>query len=142
MSFFTSLQYYRPRPPPAMTADDLARFVTAIRDTGTLTASGLLCLKLKFGDSIDQDDKGTTWEEETAPYMAIIHDVDWDVELGDPSDLQEIVDRLTGDERRVYRAYVGLGAATDGVLKPITRTNSPENSCDFYPCDVAIGVGP
>src|SRR5690349_10282242 len=131
MSFYTMLQYYRPRPPPAVTGDDLSRFVATLRGTGALEESGFLYVDVKFGQSIDQDYNGTTWEEPTAPGMAIIHDIEWDIEIKDPAGLQDIIEKLAGDERRVYRANVGLGAATDELLRPLTRINSPENKIDF-----------
>jgi hypothetical protein len=139
---YTSLQYYRPRTPPAVTADNLSRFIAALRDTRALTDSGLFCLQVKFGQSIDQDEKDANWLENIADGIATTNEVQWDINVPNPSGLQEMIDRLAGDQRRVYRAYIDLGTPTDEVLKPITRTNSPENEVDFCPDSISIELGP
>lgn len=141
MSFSTSLTYYRPCAPPTITADDLARFISQLRDTGILTDDGFQMLHVKFGDSIDQDEQGTSWEEEISPCMFISHDIEWDVDLY-PSGLQDIIERLTGDDRRIHRALASLGGVIDAVLQPITRTNSPENERDFCPDSLWLEFGP
>lgn len=74
--------------------------------------------------------------------MFVSHDIEWDVDLSDPSGLQDIIERLTGDNRRIYRAHASLGGTIDAVLHPITRTNSPENDRDFCPDSVSLNIGP
>ncbi len=61
-----------------MTADDLARFIQQIRDTGVLTGEGFQLLHVKFGDSIDQDDNGSCKElDELWPYDNFEKRCDW-----------------------------------------------------------------
>src|SRR5262249_36162625 len=119
----------------------LAQFVLALEKTGTLIDSVLQCLRVKFGQSIDQDELGTTWEE-VVDGIIISHDIEWDIDLRNVSGLKEIVDTLSGDDRRVYRAHLILGSTTKEVLGPITRAHSPENEVDFYPDMISITVGP
>lgn len=142
MSFFTSLTFYRPTSPPAVTAADFSRFIAQIHDGVALTTSGLEMLRVKFGDAIDQDDEGTLWGEELTPAISIMHDIEWDVDLSDDSTIQEIIEALVSDSRRIYRARVTLGMPEDDVLRPITRENSPENEIGFYPDTLSIEIGP
>ena len=142
MSFFTSLSHYRPGSPPSVTADDLSRFIAQISETSSLTDSGLRLLQVKFGDSIDQDDKGTTWEEESVPGISMVHDIEWDLDLSSQPTHQQMVDSLASDQRRIYRAFVMLGMPIDDVLQPITRENSPENEINYYPDGLSVEIGP
>jgi hypothetical protein len=105
MSFYTGLTFYRPRKPPAMTAGDLGRFVAQIRDAGLLADRGLQYLKTRVGDSIDQDDQGTTSYEEAegAPGAGCVKEIEWDLELARPSGVAEIIAALAGDNRRIVR---------------------------------------
>src|ERR1051326_8007112 len=104
MSFHTTLQYYRPLMPPKVESDDLARFLVALRASRTLKDTGSQHLKVKFGESIAQDDKSTSWEEPTVPGVAVIHDIEWDISVESAAGLQDMIRRLAGDKRRVYRA--------------------------------------
>jgi hypothetical protein len=141
MSFYTSLIFYRPRKPPPLRAADLASFIDAIRKKNLLTRHGSRSLSVKFGKSIDQDDKGTTWEEEITSGLSVTHEINWDIQLSNPS-LQQIIDCLKGDRRRIYRAYVALGGPIAEILRPITRSGSADNKIDFCPDGLAIEVGP
>ncbi len=143
MSFYTGLTFYRPREPPAMTASELGQFIAQIRDAGLLANDGFKYLQVRFGRSIDQDERGTSdLEEETAPGLYIMKDIEWDLELSGPSDIAEIIAALANDKRRIYRATASLGTPMDAVLQPITRTNSPENTIDFCPYSLDIEIGP
>jgi hypothetical protein len=142
MSFFTDLIFYRPRPAPVVTGDDLARFTSRLWDTGTLTARGLRLLKVKFGSSVDQDDRPTEWYEEEPSGIVIPHEIEWDIDVPNPPDVAGIIRALSGDERRIYRALVMLGQPTDGLLDPITREASPENEIGFHPDTLSVELGP
>ena len=144
MSFYSSLVYYRPSPPPKITGDDLARFLSAIRKTRTLEGRGTSNLSVKFGASIDQDTRGTYWEEELPSGLWQSHKIEWDLELdvhAKPS-VEQMIAALMGDKRTIYRAHVMLGTATEETYSLIARVNSFENEYDFYPCDLSIGIGP
>ncbi len=142
MSFHTGVMLYRPCRPPPMTADDLGRFIMEIRDAGVLTDDGFQVLQVRFGDSIDQDEKGITCEEDIAWGISTLSTIEWDLNLSCMGSVRQLVGALAGDKRRVYRAFVSLGTPTDAVLQPITRTNSPENDTDFCPDSLDIEVGP
>jgi hypothetical protein len=142
MSFYTGLVYYRPCAPPPVTADDLSRFIARIRDTGTLADSGFGSLNVKFGQSIDQDDERTYWEEPTVPGIFELHEIEWDLCRRDRPTVEQIIASLASDQRRVYRAHVGLGMPIDDVRLPITRKNSPENKINFFPDKLSIAIGP
>jgi len=142
MSFFTSLTYYRPCEPPTITANDLARFIKEIHDAGVLTDRGLYWLYVRFGESIDQDESPASSAEDADSQMSIMSQIEWDLDLSCADGISEIIDSLSGDNRRVYRARIALGAPVVTVLKPITRTDSPENECDFCPDSISIEVGP
>ena len=141
MSFFTSLSFYRPCSPPVITVEDLANFITRIRDTGTLTDSGYQDLRVAFGNQIDQDLKDVIWTEQVAPLVRVVHDIEWDIE-SDMSSIQEMIDCLSSDKRHVYRASIDFGEPIDQVLAPITRTNSPENESDYCPDSLSLEIGP
>lgn len=142
MSFYTDLIFYRPRPAPVVTADDLARFTSRLWDTETLTVTGPWYLSVKFGKAIDQDDRGTMWFEEDRSGIEIPHEIEWDVELQNPPDVAGIIGALSGDDRRIYRAHLMLGQPTDGLLHPITREGSPENNVGFFPDTLGVEIGP
>jgi hypothetical protein len=142
MSFYTGLVYYRPRVPPAMTSIDLAGFVAQLRDAGVVADERSGTLQIKFGNAIDQDELGTSCDEEIGPGIFSMGEIEWDIDLPFGTKLAATIDALTADERKIYRAHVCLGAAVPEITEPITRTNSPENDYDFCPTDLSIEVGP
>jgi hypothetical protein len=74
--------------------------------------------------------------------MYTCHDIDWDINETRLPGIDSMCQRLKGDTRRIYRAFAVLGNATDEILQPITRVNSPENTIDYTPYDLSIEVGP
>ncbi len=143
MSFYTSLLFYRPVPPPPVTASDVARFLMSVRDLELLAGGGLLTLQVKFGSDIDVDDHPTSWEEPTAtPSDFTVRDIEWDFDLSSPANLQEMIYRLVDDERRIYRRFASMGALDENVVLPISRIESPENEIDFTPDTLGLQIGP
>jgi hypothetical protein len=142
MSFYTTVKLYRPGPPPLITGGDLSRFITAIYDCHVLTEEGLKTVSIKFGDPIDSDDEGIIWEEETVPFVYVVHEIEWDIDLSTLESVHEIIKELDSDTRPVYRASIMLGTPTDDLLAPITRHGSPENRIGFIPDTLSVGVGP
>lgn len=142
MSFYTSLVYYRPCPPPRVTADDLSHFIAKVQETNTLTDRGLRTMSIKFGESIDLDDRDTQWVEELPSGLYQTREIEWDVERFDRPSLQELIDCLSGDKRIIYRAFIMLGMPTQEVLERITRKDSPENEVDYCPDGLSIQLGP
>ena len=71
-----------------------------------------------------------------------MREIEWDIDDLQPHGLEEIIDTLRGDVRRVYRAHLSIGTPVDSLLQPITRLNSPENDRDFTPDTLSISIGP
>jgi hypothetical protein len=142
MSFFTSLIYYNPGSPPAIKTGDICRFIDRVLKLRITSSTGAFALKVKFGHSIDQDDLGTTWEEESAPGVAIVREIDWDIAASRLDSLQEIVSFLPSNDRHIYRAYVEFGAPSNEVTNPITRASSAENQVGFSPDTLSLSIGP
>ena len=69
-------------------------------------------------------------------------EIEWDLDLSHPGGIQEMIDALATDGRRIYRAHVSLGTPIDAVLQPVTRINSPENELDFCPDSLSVDTGP
>jgi hypothetical protein len=142
MSFYTSVTYYRPTDPPPVTAAELADFIGQIRGTNLLKTTGTPCLKIKFGEAIDQDSRDTTWEEPIGRNMSVMREIAWDVHLPKPASLDEMISLIEDDQRRIYRAFVSLPDPVNALLEPITRENSPENEVNFYPASLSLEFGP
>jgi hypothetical protein len=142
MSFFTTLKYYRPRKPPLVAGDDLAVVVARLAATGKLTGSGTYGVKIKFGEAIDADDKGTIWYESVLPNLMRVGEIEWDLNPGTLRSIDEVIGALKGNTSPVYRAHVFMGTPTADVLEPITREDSPENNIHFLPSDFSLELGP
>ncbi len=142
MSFYSSLKFYRPRKPPVVIANELATVIARIADTGKLCSSGMYGVKVKFGDSIDSDDRETNWYEPQETGIILVGEIDWDIELRALSDGKEVVNALSGNQKPIYRAHISLGTPMPDVLEPITRVDSPENEIDFVPSDLSLEIGP
>lgn len=128
MGFFTSVSYYRPCKPPAVTGVELRRFIESLRTKGLLKSEGLLSAQVKFGDSIDQDERESGWQEPVpnCPGVFTMESIDWDIEERRIRTTAETTAVLDGCNERIYRAYVEL-PPTQELLDPITRRNCPEN---------------
>lgn len=142
MSFYTALQFYRPTPAPKIAASDLAAAVEALQGTGLLAPSGSFSIQMKFGASVDCDDKDTIWEEEVAPGVYASHDIEWDVANSELKSLDEVIEIARRSTDGIYRATLFLGKPAKEVLADITRAGSPENAVDFCPDTISLEVGP
>ena len=142
MSFYSSLKFYHPGPPPKVTGDDLARFAAAVKATGLLEDKYLLPSQVKFGKAIDQDDREDSWEVEIAPGLFSFEEIEWDVELAPKAGIAEVISRLERESRGVYRASICFGLPSPEVREPIARRGSPENEVDLGPDSLSLRIGP
>jgi hypothetical protein len=140
MSFYSSLIFYRPRKPPLVTGELLARFISGIQDLGILENQGILKLALKFGSGIDQDDLPSTWEEYSGTIGAF-KEIEWDMEESFTS-VEEMAADLVSDRRPIYRAYLSLGGASDEIVDHLKRVGSPENDIDLVLTGWSLELGP
>src|SRR5439155_10702740 len=107
MSFYTSLRFYRPTRPPRVTGPLLARFIDALSATGLFERKGCNYLHIKFGRSIDMDDRSAMVREPVsdAPGLSTVRSIPWDLEH-DHVTLEEAVRVLGNHDRPIYRASV------------------------------------
>lgn len=141
MSFYTSLQYYRPTRPPRVTGDSLARFVAAFAGLDVAEDNGPLTVEVKFGEAIDQDDRPSAWDEPVYETISVVREIDWDVEVHCASP-RAVAAALKGHDRPVYRAHIQLGQATADIRLRMGRVGSPENEVDLRLSDWSLEVGP
>lgn len=142
MSFYSALQFYRPTPAPKIIATDLAAAVESLQGTGMLAPRGSFSIQMKFGSSIDSDDNGTIREEEVAPGLYSIHDIEWDIADSELRSLDEVIEIARRSEDGIYRATISLGNPAKEIFADITRVNSPENAVDFCPDTISLEIGP
>jgi len=128
MSFFSSLVYYRPGPPPKVTGDGLSQLIRGILNSEFVTDSRDT-LEVKFGDAIDPESDEEDEDE-----------IDWDI-AGQYS-LSEMIDALSSDQRLICRADVSFKTPCDSLLDSISRRDSPENEVDLNPDCMAIEIRP
>jgi len=143
MSFWSSLLFYRPTKPPIVMGKTLAAFVGQLQQIGILKNEMLLPMHLKFGESIDQDDRPTSWEEPITEDGLITTDVEieWDVEKKVKS-LEDIIQELGHHTPHIYRASISLGVASRDVIESLQRLNSPQNKHDLSLHDCWLNIGP
>lgn len=125
MSFFTTLNYYRPGEPPRVTARELAEFVAAIRDTRLTTDEHFVSFNIVCGRSIKR--RGWSGTE---------------IEQCNQGTMQNTIDRLGSIDATIHRAFVNLGTPVEQVVSRITRKDTPENEIDFTPDALSLEIGP
>lgn len=142
MGFYTSLLYYRPGPPPRVTASDLGGFFVELEECGLLEGEEELTLALKFGESVDDDDKPISWDEPTdVPLIYGRGEIGWDVELRSQS-LAALADQLHAESGTIFRASGTLGMLTDSASQHITRPPCDQNEHGFAAWDCSLTIGP
>src|ERR1700722_698305 len=82
MSFFTTMHFYRPTPPPVVTGPDLAKFVKAFEALKVSEGECLFGTQIRFGKAIDQDDKPTILQEQVIAGIGSVSEIEWDLETG------------------------------------------------------------
>ncbi len=130
MSSYTSLDFYRPTAPPIITGEQLARFVRAFAKLGVSTDGYPMTIELKFGKAIDQDEKPSLEYEQVYKTIWAPKESDLDLEEERRS-LKSVSSVLSGKKKTIYRAFIGLGAATKEIFDHLARIKSPENETDL-----------
>jgi hypothetical protein len=141
MSFYTTLHFYRPTPPPVVTGPALARFLLALSGTGLFERKGAEYLIVKFGRSIDQDAKGTTVETQVVPGMYSVRSIEYDLKH-DRISLADAVQVLSNHDRPVYRASVNLGILRQDVIAALQTERPDDRNTNLCLWDSTIELGP
>jgi hypothetical protein len=148
MSFYTTLSFYRPTAPPQIIGADLAGFVSAFAALGAADGtSARLSYEIRFGRSVDQDDKPTDWDEPvlegpSGGGIYINRTVDFDAE-GTVSSFIDLAGALTTLGRRpIYRANLMLGQVVPSVYDGLSREPSEENEMGLSLDSWSMKVGP
>ena len=150
MSFRTTLSFYRPDLPPKMTGADLAGFVSAfaaleLSDGPTWTRLGF---QVRFGRSVNQDDKPTDWDEPVLEGpegggIYITQLIDYDAEARDLPSLVDLAGVLAAlESKTIYRADLILGAIARPVLDGLEREPSAEHELGLYLDSWSLRIGP
>jgi hypothetical protein len=143
MSFYTSLNLYRPTRPPRVTGPLLAAFVEELCATGLFERTGAEYFHVKFGRSIDKDDRDTAEEVPVpgVPGMFTVRSIKWDVDH-DRIALADALTILSNHNRPIYRAAVTLGTLRKDVYTALQTQRPPpevgENMC-LWDCNVRLG---
>jgi hypothetical protein len=143
MSFYTSLLYYRPTPPPIITGPDLAAFVRAFDQLAVSTENGPYTLQIKFGKAIDQDDKPAHWMQpmRDAPGISTLAEIDWDIDKFCGS-LEEDATQIGSHEQPIYRGFLSLGSVVENVGKDLRRAPCADNDQELCFDDWNMTIGP
>lgn len=102
MSFFTAVFCYRPRKPPAITGSSLGDFLRRFAALGVAKPSPRISIDLKFGKTIDQDDKPTSWPVQVSGGVSEIHEINWDIQESINS-FDEAAAMLANHDHAIYR---------------------------------------
>jgi len=142
MSFYTSLNYFRPQPPPRVTTRELAAVIQKIYATGAFTSHMLSGIRVKFGRSIDKDARGTIEEIPTGtPGVYSVRSIEFDINH-DGKSCPAMIAELNQSDSLIYRAEVQFGSVKKPISSLFTRTGSPENSVELCLWDFALHFGP
>lgn len=142
MSFYTSLRFYRPTPPPLITGPVLARFVADLLDSGAFVHEHDNALSVKFGQSIDQDEKDTASEEPIPdlPGVFKLHEIEWDIRVR--TSACEVLQLLSAHDRPIYRAFMSLGRVSDAIVKALQTPRPDDQQPNLWLTGASLEVGP
>jgi|GEM_PF-1597394 len=146
MSFQTSLSLYRPQSPRGLTAATLAGFVREFATLGLAAPSDRAAYQVKFGRSVDQDDRSTTWPEPvpgTGGLISTWREIRYDAKDTKVPDLARLADALDGlPARSVYRATLFLGSIADPIRQALRRDPSKDDEAPLHFDDWTLELGP
>lgn len=131
MGFYTVASCYRSGPhPPIVTGADLADFCQCVMDMDIIQTDALWGCDLKYGQSIDQDDRSTYCEEQISAHSFLMLDYDWDVSESWITSAETMRLLQQPCPSNIYRARINLGVATQHA--PISSVpNDRYTSVDF-----------
>lgn len=141
MSFYTSLDFYRPCTPPVITGQSLAKFIKRFEALEICTRKRGLSVEIKFGKGIDEDEKPSLEYEQIHKLVWAPKDFNWDVQES-CSSLKAVTRLLLPRKEHVYRAFIELGWATSDICKLLTRGRSPDNEAELHLDGWALEIGP
>jgi hypothetical protein len=141
MSFYTTLSFYRPTKPPKLKGGDLAEFVTMFASLGLTKEEGIIGYGIKFGRSIDQDEKPISSEGPSVNGISVISRIRYDAE-GDFKSLAELAEALKEIDGTIYRASVSLGLVTDSIFESLRRLPSEANDLPLTLDSWSLEIGP
>jgi hypothetical protein len=150
MSFYTTLAFYRPSAPPQITATDLAGFVASFAALGVADdrKGARFGFEVRFGTSIDQDDKPTDWHEpvlETPSGGGIYatRTIAYDAQNAELRSLSDLGGALSAlGRRKIYRANLSLGPVVRPVYEGLRREATAENEVSLSLDSWSLEVGP
>ena len=143
MSFFSSLIFLYPGPPPPMTLGMLRDFANRLKDSGLTRHSRLTALDLKFGKPIDSDYEDTMpMEWNDAGTTGRFLKYPWDYESRD-NEWLELWPSPERNDELIYRAYLSIGSLEKDVSKALTAMASHETTYEFIaPDQLSLEIGP
>ncbi len=140
MSFYTTLSFYRPTRPPKLNGGDLAKFVTMFASLG-LSQDGIIRYGIKFGRSIDKDEKPISSDDPPVNGISIVRFPAYDAE-GTFETLAELAEALKKIDGTIYRANLSLGLVTDSIFESLRRLPSEENEEALTLDSWTLEIGP
>jgi len=121
MSFYTSIGFTRPGKPPRITSAALASFLEQFVAIGLMNSKSSVYTKVRFGRSIDADDRPIFGETEETQGISRIREIKWDL-VGSRQTPESLLDLLRSKDQPIYRAHLMLGDASQALLD---HMNSP-----------------
>jgi hypothetical protein len=142
VSFYTTLHFYRPTPPPRVTGPSLARFVADLMETGCFERTHDDSFSVKFGRAIDQDEKGTSLELPVPglPGVLNIRDIEWDIKQHQIA-MADALRLLRAEDRPIYRSFISLGTAPQSVREALS-TPRPDGERNLGLWDGFLSIEP
>lgn len=141
MSFYTSLMFFRPQPPPRIRVCELAELLAQLNSVAHIKPDCITGVSIALGPTIDQDDLAASTWEDIAPGIQSVREIDYDIQFKAQT-IEELIDPLITRKETVYRAHIHLGCACDPICKLFQRMNSPENSINLQLYDMSLEIGP
>jgi hypothetical protein len=150
MSFYTTLSFYRPTPPPKITAADLATFVSAFASLGAAEGKegATLGFEIRFGRAVDQDDTPTHRFEPvlrggSGGGIYVTRPIAFDAEGTDLPSHHALAGAFAAlGPGTIYRARLDLGYTAGSVFEGLRREPSQENEVSLDLDSWSMEVGP
>jgi hypothetical protein len=140
MSFFTTVEFYRPRTPPIITTSTWASFLESLADIALTDGVPFYGteIKVKFGKRVDQDDNEICRTEPNGD----MREIEWDFKCKAKS-FAAVTRALRQEPNRpIYRSFATLGFLEKPVCKTINREPSEKNKHGLYLDSLGAGIVP